>query len=326
MSWPANRSLICYAPEGTGQGGAPAAGAAASPAGAAGAPAGGAASTAPWYGDKIDEVTRGFWQNKGIDINDPVVVASKLTDMYRNAEGKIGAPPEEMIRIPKANAAEADIRAYWGRIGVPPEAKDYDLSTVKFADGKELDTAFADMLRAALHEGRVPKDRAAMVGQRIVKQQESEAAAALSARTAIIRTEREALDKNWGTNKVYNEQIAMRALQDLGKAAGLTAEQTKAGWDAISAGQHIGASFAMEMLRTIGARLNTSPTGESPFLGGTQPGQANGVMSQAQARAKIDELKMDTAWYKRLMAGGSAEKNEWTNLHKIGFGASGRAA
>ena len=50
----------------------------------------------------------------------------------------------------------------------------------------------------------------------------------------------------------------------------------------------------MEMLRTIGARM-----GETPFIGG-QPGQGgdNKVMSQAQAKARIDELKMDKGFYK----------------------------
>lgn len=305
--------------------GAAAAGSAGTAATAAAATAGAAtagaapAAGAPWYGDKIDEVTRGFWQNKGIDPSDPISVATKLTEFYRKAESHIGAPPEEMLRIPKPNAPEADIRAYWGRIGVPAEAKDYDLSTVKFSDGKDLGP-LADVLRTALLDGRVPKDRAVQVAQHIVKQRESEAASALAERTAVIKTEREALEKNWGTNKAYNEQIAKRALEDLGKAAGLNADQTKAAWDALSMTGGIGASYAMEMLRTIGARLNTTPAGESPFVGG-QPGAGGGnVMSQAQAKARIDELKMDKGFYKRLVTDKEvAARREWDDLHKIAF-------
>ena len=116
---------------------------------------------APWYGDKIDETTRGFWTNKGIDPSDPIAVATKLTHFYRQAEERIGAPPEELIRVPRPNAPEADIRAYWGRIGVPAEAKEYDLSTVKGADGKELPTAYTDAFRAAALAARIPKDHAA---------------------------------------------------------------------------------------------------------------------------------------------------------------------
>lgn len=317
-----DRYRPALAPDGGAAGGSgdTAATAAAAAAAAAAATAGAAkgAAAAPWYGDKIDEVTRGFWQNKGIDANDPIAVATKLTEFYRNSEKFIGAPPEEMIRVPKANAPEADIRAYWGRIGVPAEAKDYDLSTVKFADGKELGP-LADVLRTALLDGRVPKDRAAQVAQHIVKHREAEATAALAEKTAVIKTEREALDKNWGPNKPYNEQIAKRALEDLGNAAGLDAGQTKAAWDAISTVGGIGASYAMEMLRTIGARLNTTPAGESLFVAGGA-GQSNQVMSQAQAKARIDELKMDRSFYKRLVTDKEvAARREWDDLHKIAF-------
>lgn len=293
---------------GSGAGGTAGAGAAA----AAGAPA-------PWYGDKIDETTRGFWQNKGIDPADPIAVAVKLTDFYRQAEQRIGAPPEELIRIPKPNASEADIRAYWGRIGVPAEAKDYDLSALKFSDGKELGTAFADSLRTALLAGRVPKDRAAELVKPLLKQMEDVDAAKLAERTAVVRAEREALDKNWGTNKAFNEQIAKRALEDLGKASGLTAEQTSKAWDALSLTGGIGASYAMEMLRNIGARMS-----ETPGLIGGQPGPTGDkVMSAAQAKARIDELKMDRSFYKRMVTDKeAAAKREWEDLHRIAFRAA----
>jgi len=288
------------------------AGAGAAAAGAA-AGAGAGAAAAPWYGDKIDSVTVGFWQNKGIDPADPIAVATKLTDFYRKSESFIGAPPEEMIRIPKSNAAETDIKAYWNRIGVPAEAKDYDLSAVKRADGKELDTAFADALRDAMLNGRVPKDRAGEIATRIVKFDEAREAAALADRTAIVKAQQEVLDKNWGTNKTYNSAIAQRALEDLGKAAGLTPEQTKQGWDAISAGGHIGGAYAMEMLRTISTRMGEPGS----LISGSPPG-SDTIMSVDQAIARIEALKSDKSFYKRMVTDKEvAAKREWDDLHKI---------
>jgi hypothetical protein len=300
-------------------GGGAAAGAAGAGAGAAaGAAAGaGAGAAAPWYGDKIDATTVGFWQNKGIDPADPVAVASKLTEFYRNSERFVGAPPEEMIRIPKANAAEADVKAYWGRIGVPAEAKDYDLSAVKYADGKVLEPSFSDTLREALYQGRVPKDRAGEVAARLVKHQEAGAAAALAEKTAIVTAETAALDKNWGPNKAANLVAAEAALTRLGEAAGLTPEQTKKGWDAISGVGGIGASFAMEMLRVAGTRM-TLPGDQQPFIGGGQGGGAQ-VMSQAAAQAEIQSLKMDSAFRARLLAGDTESTRKWNNLHKVGY-------
>jgi len=301
--------------EGAGSGGAAA--------GSAGGTSGGAASgtPTPWYGDKIDELTRAFWQNKGIDPADPISVASKLTEMYRNAERHIGAPPEEMLRIPKPNAAEADIRAYWGKIGVPAEAKDYDLSAVKkFADGKELEPAFLDMFRAAAHAARIPKDQVSGMLDKIVKHMDGVDAAEAAEKTRYVTEQKDALKTNWGQNYDYNYAIAKRALDDLGKAARLTPEQTAQAWDALSTVGGIGSAFAMEMLRNIGSRMNTTPAGEAPFIDGRGPQGNNGIMSQAQARARIDELKTDKGFYKRLVTDREvAAKREWDDLHKIAF-------
>lgn len=288
---------------------------------AAGAAAGaGAGAAAPWYGDKIDTTTVGFWQNKGIDANDPVAVATKLTEFYRNSEKFVGAPPEEMLRMPKANAPEAEINAYWNKIGVPAEAKDYDLSTVKRADGKELPNGFADAFRAAAHSSRVPKEQAAGLMTALVKNMESVDAAALAERSAIIKAQVEALDKNWGTNKTYNLAKAERALQDLGKAAGLSPEDTKEAWDALGTVGGIGAAAAMEMLRVIGTKM-----GEPTDLITGDKGGGDKVMSIDQAKARIDELKLDKGFYKRLVTDKEAAANrEWQDLHKIAY--PGRAA
>jgi hypothetical protein len=271
-----------------------------------------AAVAAPWYGDKVDATTIGFWQNKGIDPADPVAVATKMTEFYRHAEGKIGAPPEEMLRIPKSNAAEIDIKAYWGKIGVPAEAKDYDLSAVK------MDTAFSDALREALLHGRVPKDRAGEVATRLIKFEESKAAAALAERTAIIKAETEQLEKNWGVNKLYNEQIAKRALEDLGRATGMTPEQASKAWDALSQGTGIGAARAAEMLRIIGAKMGEPST----LITGDKGNAGSQVMSKDQAKAQIESLKKDKGFYKRLVTDKeAAARREWDDLHKIAYAA-----
>jgi hypothetical protein len=279
-----------------------------------GATAAAAAASGPWFEGKVSPETVGFWQNKGIDPADPVAVANKLTEFYRKAEGFIGAPPEEMLRMPKPNAAEADIKAYWSRIGVPAEAKDYDLSAVKFSDGKEVDSGLVEVFRNAALASRVTKDQAAPLMAALVKHMEANDASELAEKTATIKAERDLLDKNWGTNKTYNAAVAERALQELGRAAGLTPEQAKAGWDALSTVGGIGASFAMEMLRTFGQRL-----GEAPFIA-ANPGNSgnNAVMSQAQALAEIESLKADKGFYKQLVTDKSVEaQRRWSNLHKI---------
>src|SRR5262249_59504072 len=96
-----------------------------------------------------DAEMAGYWTNKVYDPSDPLKFASGITEQYRAAEKHLGAPSSELLRIPKANAQPADLAAFWQRLGVPKEAKDYDLSTIKFA-GADLEQGFADAMRATL--------------------------------------------------------------------------------------------------------------------------------------------------------------------------------
>jgi len=289
------------------------AGAAAAGANAAAAAGAGAAAAPPWHGGKIDADTLGWWQNKGIDAADPVAVATKLTEQYRNAEKLHGVPSNELIRLPKANAAESDLKAFWQKVGVPAEAKDYDFSGIKFADGTDLDQGFSDAMRNALLAARTPKERAPEVVKAMVKFMDGNNAADAAEVTAKVQTEAAALDKNWGTNKPANLVVAKAALDRLGAAAGLTAEQTKAGWDALSKVAGIGASYAMEMLRIAGSRM-----GEDRYIGGGQ-GPAGATMSREAAKAEIDSLKKDTDYGRRLLAGGREERRKWDDLHKVAY-------
>jgi hypothetical protein len=277
----------------------------------AGATAAGGAAAAPWYQGKVDPTTIGFWQNKGLKIDDPVAVAAGLTKHYQEAERFIGAPPDELIRVPKPNAAEADVRSYWGRIGVPAEPKDYDLSGVKFSDGKELELGYADSVRAALHAGRVPKQYAPDVVKSLVKIEEGKAAAKLAERTAVIQSETEKLDRNWGNRKDINTVIAKTALQRLAQAAGITDKEAVAAWDALGTLGGIGGADAWEMLRIIGSRM-----GEAPYVSSEQSGMS-GTMSAAQAAAEIESLKRDEAFRQRLLKGDTESKRKWDNLHKV---------
>lgn len=276
------------------------------------------AAAAPAWHDGVEPTTVGFWQNKGFDPANPKLVAEGMTKIYRDLERFVGASPDKIIRIPETNAAPADINAYWQRVGVPAEAKDYDLSTVKRADGTALDAGFVDTFRTAAHSARIPKDQAAGMLTALVKNMDAADTSIVAERTALIKEQQALLDRNWGTNKTFNSAIAERTLAELGKAAGLTPEQAKLGWDAISSGKHIGGSFAMEMLRLIGSKI-----GEAPFIGaGLATGGSNAVMSKAQALAEIESLKADRAFYKQLVTDKSVDaRRKWDDLHKIAFAA-----
>lgn len=276
-----------------------------------------AATTAatPWHDGKIDADTLGFWQTKGVDAADPVKAALKLTEIYRGAEKLIGVKPEELIRLPQPNAAEADVKTFLGRLGVPAEAKDYDLSAVKFTDGRELDQNFVDMVRAGLHEARVPKDRAASFLARMIKYEESQDTAEAAERTAYVNEQVAALKKDWGANYPANELTAKAFLEKLGQKAGMTPEQTNKAWDAISKQGGVDTALAMRMLFAGGvatgeARYITPPNG----LGGD-----NAMLSREAARQELDALKRDTAFAQRLLNNDREANRRWTDLQKVAF-------
>lgn len=269
----------------------------------------------PWHEGKIDAEVIGYLTNKGLDPADPAKLALGLIPQYRNVEKLVGVKPEELVRWPKDIGDSDNWKNVHTRLGVPKEAKDYDLSAVKLKDGKDIDPAFADMIRASLHKANTPKDAAPAIAKDIVAFNEARAAADLAEVTAKIQTEKEALDKNWGTKREINMVIAKTALEKAGAASGLTPEQVKQGWDALTTVGGIGASAAMQMLFTFGSRM-----GESPFIGSDRIPGDPALMSREGAAAEIESLKKDTTFGAKLKAGDTDSKKKWENLHKVAFG------
>ena len=268
-----------------------------------------------WHEGKIDTETAAYFTNKGLDVTEPAKFALGLAPLYRNIEKLVGVKPEELVRWPKDIGDTDNWKNVYSRLGVPKEPKDYDLSTVKLKDGKDIDPAFADMIRASLHKANTPKDAAPAIAKDIVTFNEAKAAADLAEVTAKIQTEKAALDKNWGTKREINMVIAKTALEKAGAASGLTPEQVKQGWDAISIQGGIGASYAMQMLFTFGSRM-----GESPFIGSDRIPGDPALMSREGAAAEIESLKKDTAFGNKLRADDTEAAKKWKNLHTVAFG------
>lgn len=256
---------------------------------------------AAWYDGKVDQETLGHWKNKGWDVNDPVKVATEATKAHREAERFIGAPADQILRMPKDAADEAGWNAVWGRLGKPAEAKDYDLSTVKRADGKELDAALADSIRNAAFAANLPKEAATRMAADFVKHLDGVAAASAADHEAKIVEAQAALKKNWGPNFDANMFIAKQAAQKLGvQPAEVDALEKVVGYDRV-----------MEMFRSLGTKM-----GEDKFVANPGGGD-NKVMSRDQAVARKAELMNDAAWTKRYMEGGTAENREMLALNTL---------
>jgi hypothetical protein len=259
------------------------------------------AAAAPWYTGKVDAETLGSWQNHGWADKSPEDIAIAATKAHREAEKFIGAPANELARLPKADADAATLQAFWGRLGAPDTKDGYDLSGVKFADGTELDAAFVDTLRTAAASLHLPKDAAAGVAQAMVKFLDTQEMTEAAERTAALAAEKQALDKNWGPNKDANLMMARNA------ANALKIDQKAL--DALES--VVGYAKVMEMFRDIGSKIGE----DKYFTGGNS--NSNGVMTQEQAIATKADLMKDSAWVGRYMGGGSAENKQMQALLAI---------
>ena len=268
-------------------------------AGAGASSAGGGAGAKPWY-DPLDAETKGYLQNRGWDKKTAVEAVAEAAKAHREAEKFVGAPANEILRLPKdPNAPEW--KGVYERLGKPAEAKGYDLSTVKRAGDKALDDALADTLRNAAFAANLTKDAALRMATDTVKYLDNLDAARTAVETDKLAAEKAELNKNWGNNAAANLIIARNAATALGiKPEAVAALEKTAGYAQV-----------MEMFRTIGTKI-----GEDRFVTSLQPG-GEGIMTRDRALAEKKAYMADKAWVTRYLAGGTEEKRKMTTLDRI---------
>lgn len=264
-----------------------------------------AASATPWHSGLADAEMVGHWQNKGWDVTDAKKVAIEATKAHREAEKKLGAPADELIRFPKDPATDSDgMKPIWARLGAPKEAKEYDFPALKDAEGKPIDADLDTALRNAAFELNMPKGMATKIAEVLMKHQTNLQSAEDAEAAANLKTEQETLAKNWGIHAPANKVIAQNAAVALG--------MTKVEVDALES--VVGYARTMELLRNIGTKI-----GEAKFIRPDGPGGPN-ILSREQAVARIAELKSDAVWAKAYAGGDKAKLREMTDLTKIAVG------
>lgn len=270
------------------------------PAGTVTPPAGG---TANWF-EGADAETVGYFQNRGWDKMTPANAALEASKAHRAAEKLIGAPANELLRMPKDAADAEGWQRFNDRIGVPKEAKEYDFSGVKFKDGSDLDAPFIEAITPALQKAHVAKGDAAEVIKAVVQFMDQAEGSTVAEQDAALQAERQALSMKWGANAPTNLLIAKQTVN----ALGVTPEQVAA------LEKVVGYSKVMDMMHTIGVRI-----GEDKFVTNNAPG-GNGALSADQATAALAEKQADSGWVAKLMAGDAATLKEFDQLTQIKSG------
>lgn len=251
-----------------------------------------------WSG--FDDETKGYVQAKGLatkPINEAFLQVSKF---HREAEKMIGAPANELLRIPKDQTSPEWANVY-KRLGALPTPDDYKFDALKHSGDKPLNEGLVATLRKAAHAAHLSNDSATAFAKEIVTHLDGIETARVADETAKIQTEKKALKDNWGANEAANMVVARSAALALGVTPEVVAALEKT----------LGYSKVMELFRTIGTKI-----GEDRFVSPNGQG-GSGVMTKEQALAEKTALKNDQAWVKRFLNGGIEERRKMEALDKI---------
>ena len=259
---------------------------------------------APNWTEGLEPALIGHAQNRGWDKLDPAKAAAEALKAHREAETYIGVPADRILKLPADPNDSDGWNTVYQRLGAPKEATEYDegIKSVKFADGSETDDRFVDTVRGLATQHHWTKEEAAAVAKTLVKFVDDGTKRDDEQYQVDLALEKKALVDNWGAPNVEtNLVIARNAAAKLGVDP-----------EAVQALEGVvGYAKVMSMFHQIGTKI-----GEDAFVRQTNP-NGDPSLTKEQAAARLDELKRDEDWTKRLMAGDVQTNREFENLTRI---------
>lgn len=259
--------------------------------------AAGAANT-PWY-STADQDTVGWMETKGYKADQltPEIALLAIKN-HRNAEKFIGAPADQLIRMPKEGDAKA-MEAVYDKLGRPADPTKYELALPDNAD-----KGFVDWARGTFHKLGLNNAQAKELTAAFSTFNEAAAKAKADADVADTQIQARELQKEWGAAFEQNTAVADRAAE----VFGMDEKQLLALKSAM------GAAGALKFLHNIGAKM-----GEDKFVGGQGGGGGFGAMTPSAAQAEIKALQTDAEFRTKLVNGDRDAKAKWERLHKMAY-------
>lgn len=267
---------------------------------------------AKWF-DGFDDATKSYVNTRGLADKDASAAFLETAKAHLEAQAYIGVPKEQLLKLPKEDAAPEEWDAVYERLGYSKNADDYKLEGLKYADGTDVADGFKDFVRARASELHLSPAATTKFAEELIKHNESGTAAKTADEQAASTKAMEQLRQSWGANFEANKVIADNAYAAMMSAAGY--DQTTMTKAIQQLGAVTGKAEVMQMLLAVGQKL-----GEDKFVGGGGPGGNLGPRNAEQAVARITELKADETWVKRYLAGGTAENKEMNDLHTLAYG------
>ena len=268
--------------------------------GAAGAGSAGAQNGDPWFSG-LDQSYHAAITAKGWDKLDAAGATKALADSYFNLEKLIGHDKAgRAIVPPKEGAPQAEVDAFYAKLGRPEKPDGYD-----FKLDQNAPKEFADAAAAEFHKAGLTKAQ----GDALGAWYQSQIAQQSQAFQAQSENEYRALQAEFGARLPDAEEAGRRAV----KAFGLEPEALG------KIEQAIGTSAMMKMFINAGERLL-----EAPSPGKSSSNSAIGGLTPATAQAKITELYQNSEFMAKMTSPNSEVRNpalaQIEELQKIAAG------
>lgn len=261
---------------------------------AAGATTTTAATTAAsgnWYDGFKDADVKGWVQGKGYES------AEAAANGHRNVEKLLGVPADQIIKLPGKDAKPEDWNPVWAKLGRPETAEGYKLPVPE-----GVDPAFSKEAAKWMHEENIPAGAAAKLAEKWNAHFASQVAAQEAQYKAKVVEENGALKTEWGGAYDQNINVAKAAAREFGVEVEAIEGMEKA----------VGFAKTMKFFHSLGSKM-----GEASFQTGDKgTGFQGGIMTPAAAQARINELKRDISFGKRLLNKDADAKAEWDRLNK----------
>lgn len=260
-----------------------------------------------WY-DGADSDTVGWLQLKGWDKLDASRAAMEATKSRREAERFIGAPPDQLVRVPKDASDQEGWARVHAKLGVPDSSDKYDFASVKFANGEGLDPDFSKEVRTLAHDLKLNPSQAVQLASHLARMGDVEESTDQERINTRVQASQEQLRKDWGSQYGSNKIIAQNAIQAYLGQKGITGEVAQQKLNSILeiADKSVGLDVFMDMMRWAGVA-----TGQDVFIKG---GANNEQLTPQSAQAKLSTLTNDPAWRERFMRQDPRAVEDFNNL------------
>jgi hypothetical protein len=153
--------------------------------------------------------------NRGHDKEDAGTAAAKLAEAHYAAQRLIGAPPEQIVRLPKDATDPAYLEAY-NRVAAFGAPKEYNFESVKFKDGTAATPELTKMVSEVAAELHLPAHAATAIAQRVIALAEADDASAAAEQATAVAAQQAMLRAAWGANYDLNVFKTTKVTEALG--------------------------------------------------------------------------------------------------------------